>query len=57
MRVLSSLGEFIRSVGEEYQVVKRGREECVDEYNVEKRKSNHPPCNIKAIIKNGKNIK
>ena len=32
-------GKFIKSVGEEYQVVKRGREYqgCGEEYNVEKR--------------------
>ena len=32
-------GKFVKSVGEEYQVVKRGREchGCGEEYNVEKR--------------------
>ena len=41
------------TVGEEYQVLKRGmisRLSCVEKYNEEKDK-NHLPCNIKAIWK------
>ena len=50
--------EFIKSVGEDYQVVKRGREYhgCGDEYNVKKGegKQYHLPYKIEAV---GKNIK
>ena len=45
-----------KTVGEEYQVVKRGREyrACGEEYNVGKGKQYHLLYNIKAV---GKNIK
>ena len=51
--------EFIKSAGEEYQVVKRGREYygCGEKYNVDKfgkGKQYHLSYNIEAV---GKNIK
>ena len=44
---------FIKSVEEEYLVVKRGREYhcCEKEYDVEKGKQYHLPYNIKAVWK------
>ena len=56
-------GGVYKSVWEEYQVVKKGREYhgCREEYNVEKRESGSiiifPIISKKTIGKNGKNIK
>ena len=48
--------KIIKSVGEEYQVVKRGREYygCGEEYNVKKGKQYLRPYNKKAVRKNFK---
>ena len=45
---------FIKSVGEEYHAVKRGREYhgSADAYSVEKVKQYHLPYNIEAVRKN-----
>ena len=45
--------KFVKSVGEEYQVVKRGRENhgCREKCNVGKGKQYHLPFDIEAVEK------
>ena len=50
------MGEFIKSVGEQLQVLKRGISWLQEEYNVDKRERGSniivPICNIKFFRKN-----